>query len=226
MVELQFPVYVPSKGRADKQMTGAMFYAAAVPFRFVVEPQDETVYSEAWGADRVLVLPENDRGLVYARNWIKTYSTRRGDPRHWQFDDDVRTMTRIYKGLRIPVDASVALQVLEDFVLRYTNVALASFNSEFFVPQSGVFANGFPPFRLNFRCYTCFLIDNSLPNMWRGRYNEDTDMSLQVLADGWCSVLLNAFCIRTPATMTQTGGQTDIYQGDGRLHMAQELWSL
>ena len=132
-------------------------------------------------------------------------------------------MIRVHRGFRIPVDASVALQVLEDFVLRYSNVALASFNSEFFVPQTGSFAKKWPPFYLNVRCYTCFLIDNSIPHAWRGRFNEDTDMTLQVLSAGLCSVLLNAFCIRTPTTMTQAGGQTDIYEGDGRLHMAKEM---
>ena len=224
MVDLQFPIYVPSKGRADQQkMTGAMFDTAAVPFHFVVEPQDEDAYVDAWGADRVLLLPENDQGLVYARNWIKDYSTRSGEPRHWQFDDDVARMIRVHKGYRIPVDASMALQVLEDFALRYTNVALASFNYEKFVPVTGDWGGKFPPFYLNTRCYTCFLIDNAIPNRWRGRYNEDTDMTLQVLADGMCSVLLNAFCIRTPATMTQSGGQTAIYEGDGRLHMAKEM---
>ena len=223
MVDVRFPVYVPSKGRADKGMTGAMFDAAAVPFRFVVEPQDEDAYSEAWGEERVLLLPDNDQGLVYSRNWIKRYSTEQGELRHWQFDDDVKVMIRVHRGFRIPVDASVALQVLEDFVLRYSNVALASFNSEFFVPQTGSFAKKWPPFYLNARCYTCFLIDNSIPHAWRGRYNEDTDMTLQVLSAGLCSVLLNAFCIRTPTTMSQAGGQTDIYEGDGRLHMAQEM---
>ncbi len=223
LTDIQFPVYIPSKGRPDNGMTGAMFDAADVPFQFVVEPQDEADYKTAWGDERVLLLPSNDQGLVFARNWIKYYSTDQGEPRHWQFDDDVKVMVRVHKGYRIPVDPSVALQVLEDFVLRYTNVALASFNSEFFVPQTGSFAKEWPPFYLNARCYTCFLIDNSIPNTWRGRYNEDTDMTLQVLAGGLCSVLLNAFCIRTPTTMSHSGGQTDIYEGDGRLHMAKEM---
>jgi hypothetical protein len=64
---------------------------------------------------------------------------------------------------------------------------------------------------------------NSLPNRWRFRYNEDTDMTLQVLADGWCSILFNSFMIQTNTTMTSAGGQTAIYLGDGRLQMARQL---
>ena len=60
---------------------------------------------------------------------------------------------------------------------------------------------------------------------WRGRYNEDTDLSLRVLKDGWCTVLFNSFLIGKRATMTQTGGNTNtIYNtGDKRLAFAQSL---
>jgi hypothetical protein len=49
-------------------------------------------------------------------------------------------------------------------------------------------------------------------------------MCLQVLADGWCTVAVNAFLINKIATMTMKGGNTDeMYAGDGRLKMAKEL---
>jgi hypothetical protein len=72
--------------------------------------------------------------------------------------------------------------------------------------------------------YSCLLILNALPHKWRGRYNEDTDLCLQVLADGWCTVLTNAFLINKMRTMTMKGGNSDIlYKGDGRLEMARSL---
>jgi hypothetical protein len=65
---------------------------------------------------------------------------------------------------------------------------------------------------------------NSLPHRWRGRYNEDTDLCLQVLADKWCTVLFNAFSIQKMRTMTMKGGNSDqLYDGDGRLKMARSL---
>jgi hypothetical protein len=66
-------------------------------------------------------------------------------------------------------------------------------------------------------------MQNAAPCRWRGRYNEDTDMTLQVLSEGLCTILLNAFLIDTMATSSQSGGQTDIYVADGRLEMAREL---
>jgi hypothetical protein len=200
-----------------------MFDRDGVPFRIVVEPNEVKAYRPDFG-DRLLVLPQNDRGLVYSRNWIKKHAVEEGHARHWQFDDDIDYFMRLYRGYRLECASNVALVTLEDFVDRYENVALGSFNSMFFMQSAhGVSRTKAPPFYLNARCYTCFLMLNSLPNKWRYRYNEDTDMSLQVLADGWCTVLFNVFLIFTKETMTQGGGQTPIYTEDGRLRMARQL---
>jgi hypothetical protein len=118
----RYPIFVPSKGRADKEMTAAMFDTEGIPFKLVVEPQEEGAYRERWGAERVLTLPANNQGLVFSRNWIKSYATQKGHERHWQFDDDIRKFYRHHHGRRIKAPARVALCVLEDFVDRYENV--------------------------------------------------------------------------------------------------------
>jgi hypothetical protein len=134
----------------------------------------------------LLVLPEDGKGLVYSRNWITAYSRKRGDVRHWQIDDDIMFVMRMYRGARLYCVSNVAIAAMEDFVDRYENVALASPNSEFFVPESGIMAKNWPPFFLNHRCYTFILFTNRVPCDWRPPNNEDADMSLQVLAEGWC----------------------------------------
>ena len=225
----RYPVYIPSKGRAKDLKTAAMFDSAGVPYRVVVEPSQVTAYADWENRGMLLVLPEDSKGLVYARNWIKDHSISEGHERHWQFDDDVWWISRIYKGYRLQMDAGIALAASEDFVERYENVALASLNSESFLPCNGTSQYKFTPFTVNTRCYTIFLMLNSLPNRWRFRYNEDTDMTLQVLADGWCTILFNAFMIKTEGTANNStgkpegGGQAEVYAGDGRLKMARDL---
>ena len=219
----KYPVYIPSKGRADDMMTANMFDKYHVPYRVVVQPDQVEAYAK-W-KDRLLVLPEDGKGLVYARNWIKDHSIAEGHERHWQFDDDIKYMLRVVRGDRVPIAANDALALAEEFTDRYENVAISSFNSAFFVPSRYGLTDtpNQPPFYLNVRCYTCFLINNVLANRWRNRYNEDTDMTLQALADGWCTILFNAFLIWTVNTMTHKGGQTSIYVNDGRLRMADQL---
>lgn len=196
--------------------------AEQIPFKIAVEPDEVPAYKK-FGLERLFVLPENGKGLVYSRNCIKDYSRQQGDAFHWQFDDDIEYLSRVFRGYRIRCDTAVALRMIEDFVDRYENVAIASINSEFFIPCNGSAQTLVPPFYLNGRCYTCFLIRNDLPNRWRFKYNEDTDMSLQVLADGWCTLLFNAILMKTKTTMMQGGGQTPIYTNDGRLNMANQL---
>jgi hypothetical protein len=220
-----YPVYVPSKGRwrpADAT-TARFLLRDQVPFRMVVEPQEAEAYEALVGRERLLVLPFQDlgQGSIPARNWIMEHSIQEGHARHWQLDDNIREIRRLHGGRRIPCAAGPALKVVEVFSDRYTNVALAGLNYNMFgLP-------GQPPFYVNVHVYSCTLVDNQIPYRWRGRFNEDTDLCLQVLAGGLCTVLVNVFLIFKIRTMKVQGGNTEDYQGDGRLRMArglQEAW--
>jgi len=218
----RYPIYIPSKGRWDRCFTARFLIEDGVSFRLVVEPQEEARYAECFGDDRILVLPFSDRGSVIpARNWIKEHATEAGHERHWQLDDNIRLIYRRYReGRRIPMRSGVALAAVEDFADRYENVAVAGMAYAMFVINT----EQLPPFYLNKHVYSCTLILNSLPHKWRGRYNEDTDYCLQVLSDGWCTILVNAFAVKKVATMIMKGGNTDnLYRGDGRLRMARSL---
>lgn len=216
----RYPVYVPSKGRADNCHTAEMFIEGGTPFRLVVEEPEYDDYAARYGDDRILVLPFVDQGLVAARNWIKDHSIAAGDRRHWQFDDNIRKMDRMYGQKRIDVRSGIALAVCEDFTDRYTNVAVSGFNYTMFFPET----NTMPPFQTNCHVYSCSLILNDTPYRWRVKYNDDTDYCLQVLSGGWCTILLNAFLADKLWTMLVPGGNTDdLYQDDGRTKMARSL---
>jgi hypothetical protein len=81
------------------------------------------------------------------------------------------------------------------------------------------------PFILNTRIYSCILINHAIKHKWRGKYNEDTDLSLRVLKDGWCTILINAFlCGKVPTMMMKGGNSTTIYNtGDNRKEFAESL---
>lgn len=214
----RYPVYVISKGRSETPMTARFLRRDGVPFRLVVEPQEEQAYAEF--AEELLILPFRDLGLgsIPARNFVWEHALNEGHERHWILDDNIRKMSRLHRQKRIPCDSGVGFAVVEDFTDRYTNVAISGMAYRFFA------APGIPPFRHNCHVYSCMLIRNDLPFRWRGRYNEDTDLCLQVLAGGFCTLLFNAFLIDKQATMTTPGGNTDeLYEGDGRLRMARAL---
>lgn len=193
-----------------------------VPFRIVVEPQEHDEYAARFGAERMITLPWSDlgkEGLIAARNWIKQHSIEEGHARHWQIDDNIVQTRRLFHGKKIPCDANYAFSIAEDFVDRYENIAIAGLNySMFAYPVDRV-----PPFFLNSRVYSCTLVLNEIPHRWRTALNDDTDICLQVLADGWCTVLINAFLVQKLKTMSVAGGNTPHYTQDGRLRMAKSL---
>jgi len=219
----RYPVYVPSKGRYSgaRPKTALRLLKDGVPFRVVVEEAERRAYERMVGASRVLVLPFSDlgQGSIPARNWIMDHAIAEGHERHWQLDDNIIEFRRLYRGDRYPCCAGVALRACEDFTDRYENIGISGLNYQMFVPRDTSV-----PFYLNVHVYSCTLVNNAIPHRWRGRYNEDTDLCLQVLADGWCTVALNVFMANKSPTMRMKGGNTDeLYASDGRLAMARAL---
>lgn len=215
----RYPIFIPSKGRPDKCLTTKFLIEDGVPFKIVVEPQEYENYLKNYSKDQLLALPFSDRGsVVPARNWIRDYSQEQGFERHWQLDDNITQINirRNHKYERY--SSKLAFTASEEFVDRYTNVAIAGFRNIAFAWTSTT------PFLLNQQVYCCILFLNTIPNRWRGIYSEDTDICLQVLSTGWCTVLFNIFTITKASAMSMRGGNTDeIYQGDGRLKMARAL---
>jgi hypothetical protein len=216
----RYPIYIPTKGRSEKCLTARFLTRDGVPFQLVIEPQEYDLYAAKFGEKAILVLPfsELGQGSIPARNWIWQHARDRGVERHWVMDDNLWRLRRLYKGYRIACAAGPALAAVEDFVDRYENVAIAGLNYTMFgLPKM-------PPFYLNVHVYSCMLLRTDLPFQWRGRYNEDTDLCLQVLAAGWCTILTNVFLAEKVGTMQMKGGNTDaLYAADGRLKMARQL---
>ena len=100
--------------------------------------------------------------------------------RHWVLDDNIRAFYRLHQNQHIRVGDGTIFRAAEDFVDRYTNIPVAGFAYKFFHPQR----EKQYPFKVNTRIYSCLLIDNDCPYRWRGRYNEDTILSLDIMKDG------------------------------------------
>jgi hypothetical protein len=138
-------------------------------------------------------------------------------------DDNIASFNRLNRNLMCKVASGTIFRVAEDFVDRFTNCVIAGFNYDFFAKAK----EPIPPFVLNTRIYSCLLIDNSLPMRWRGRYNEDTDLSLRALKAGMCTVQFNAFLQEKSTTQMMKGGNTDeFYAKEGTLPKSEMLAKL
>jgi len=224
MILPKYPIYIPSKGRSETCLTARALVHDKVPFKIVVEPQEADAYAAKWGPHHLLVLPFSNRGSVTpARNWIADHAAASEVERHWQLDDNLVWCYRLWQRKRRRCPFGTALRIAEDFTDRYENIAVSGLNYDMFVvPEMGA---AIAPFYHNVHVYSCSLIRTTPAYRFRPRYNEDTDLCLQVLSDGWCTVLINAVCVKKMWTMTMKGGNTDTlrYKNDGRLRMARSL---
>lgn len=230
----EFPVYIVSKGRWDTRLTSKALEAMRVPYRIVVEQQERDDYAAVIDASKILVLDpayqrdydtfndigsDRPKGSGPARNFIWDHAASEGHGWHWIVDDNIYSFYRMNHNTKIIMYDGAAFRAMEDFCLRYENVAMAGPNYESFALRRQVY----PPFTLNTRVYSCNLIRNDVPFRWRGRFNEDTDLSLRMLKEGWCTVLFNAFLQNKVATQRLRGGNTDTVYVDGTLPKSRQI---
>ena len=218
----KYPVYVISKGRWESRLTSKALERMKVPYHIVVEPQEFDNYASVIDKQKILTLPFSNlgQGSIPARNWVWEHSISVNAKKHWIMDDNIYDFYRLNRNTRNIVQTGTIFKICEDFTDRYENVPISGLNYRFFMVPT----DSHPPYYLNTRVYSCILIDNTLKHKWRGRYNEDTDLCIRALKDGFCTILFNAFLQEKAGTMTVKGGNTDeLYADDGRLKMAKSL---
>lgn len=235
----KYPIYVISKNRWENKTWHTSFRLTQMNVKhyLVVEPQEYDKYIENFNNEYVEVIKMDmsykdsydvfsDLGNVDStgpgacRNFCWEHSMKNGFKYHWVLDDNIDGFNRFWRGHRILVRTGEAFASCERFIERYENIAIAGLNYASFC-KSG---DRVPPYVLNTRIYSMLLIRNDIPYRWRGRYNEDTDLSLRALKDGWCTVQFNLFLGEKLTTQKKGGGNTDeFYKKEGTVPKSQML---
>jgi hypothetical protein len=231
----QFPLYIPTKGRHDRRLTINALQSMGLDFYAVIEEAQYHDYASVIDKKHLLVLDpayqreyetldelgdSKSKGPGPARNFAWDHAKAAGHGWHWVMDDNIWAFYRLHKNTKIKMADGAGFKAMEDFCLRYTNVAMAGPNYESFVVRR----EKTQPFVLNTRIYSCNLIRNDIPFRWRGRYNEDTILSLDMLSAGWVTVQFNAFLQNKIVTQALKGGNTqEFYDKEGTRHKSEML---
>lgn len=230
-VHPQFPLYIPTKGRSQYMHTSKALTAMGVNHFLVVEPQEVERYIQSVDENSLMaeILPldmsfkqayetcdnlglSKSTGPGPARNFAWEHAKANGHAWHWVMDDNIEWFFRFNFNLKTPCRHPAFFRAMEDFCLRYENLAMAGPNYFMFASRKAKA----PAFVTNTRIYSCNLIRNDVPFRWRGRYNEDTILSLDMLKADWCTVQFNAFLQDKMETQRLTGGNTDeFYWSEG-----------
>lgn len=220
-MKAKYPIFVISKGRPEC-ITSKALSRMEQPHFVVIEPQERLIYEEKKSKFATLIetnFSNLGQGSIPVRNFVWDYSTQIND-RHWIIDDNIFNFRIIENGKRIVTNDSAIFTKCEDFTDNFTNVPMSGMNySTFAIPGKKL-----KPFTQNTRIYSCILLSNKEKIYWRGRYNEDTDLSLRFLKKGFCTILFNYFLIDKTATLTMKGGNEEIYkQTNNRYEFALSL---
>ena len=235
---MSYPLYIVSKGRADSRYTSKALEAMHIDYHIVIEEQEYKQYSAVIDKKKIVVLDKtyqekydtlDDLGLTKsvgpgaARNFAWDHSISLGAKRHWVMDDNIRGFFRFNKNKKIQVLNNSFFKIMDDFVDRYENVGMAGPNYYMFIPARTYR----PPFITNTRIYSCNMILNELPHRWRGRYNEDTILSIDIMKDGWVTVQFNAFLQNKINTQQVKGGNTaEFYAKEGTGNKSEMLYKV
>jgi len=225
---IKHPVYIVSKGRHDRCLMAQYFLRENVEFKVAVEPQEVELYEQFMPKKNIFELEFSNLGLgsYPARNACWEDSIKRGAEKHFIFDDNIYRFIKMQKGMRRKSEKPIALEslyILQAFMERYSNLPLCGYNYSSF---AGTWTH--KPFYLNTHVYSGMLIENKIPYRWRLKYNEDVDLNLQILHDGFCTVLFNMYLIQKVSTTAKMkgGNQTDLYQNNDPMKKVLKVKSL
>lgn len=167
----RFPLYIPSKNRADICLTAHALERMGVPFRIVVEEQQREAYARVFPDERLLTLDPSyqrtydtcdelgdtkGKGPGPARNFIWEHAIAEGHEWHWVMDDNISLFSHFHRNQQIPCGDGTPFHAMETFVLRYANIAMAGPSYWTFCPSR----RKVPPFVVGTRIYSCNFIRN------------------------------------------------------------------
>lgn len=231
----QFPFYIPTRGRPDRQLTAGRLLTIGITPTLVVEDAEYDAYVAANPACNIEVWPSSYMDdyertpeldphptTGAAHNFAWDHSRAAGFTHHWILDDNIRTFWhRSDQGRYSGKPTAKHFRWHESLMLRYRNLA------GFSLGQGMTF--GDKPFRLNTRLYCAVLYRNDLNEYgikWRRGLNDDTIVSLDILKTHyWCTAESHMLGIQKLPTSRKgrlPGGMTDFYANGGFARKAAE----
>lgn len=213
-------IYVITKGRWDTNYTVKSLEKMRVKkYRVVIERDEVDNYIKS-GIDisKIIIFDkpkvENKSGIP-VRNFVWLFSREMGETHHWILDDNIEGFFRWNRNKRFEVRNASPFVHIEEYMATKNNVAQCGMNYRCFHNDIDYIKDLITK---NTRIYSCILIKNDLPKLklkkllWRGQFNEDTDLSLRILKAGYATLLFNNYLCGKKQTGTVKGGNQQLYK--------------
>lgn len=200
-------IFVPSKNRIDNSTLLKFAEEQNQDITVVVEPQDYENYKNKYKSFNYLVLPINNGGITYVRNFIKQYTEENSIATYWQLDDDLtgffnREGTKL---IRTGFDALYSSQLQ----FNKNKISLGSLEYRQFAWSAS------KEMILNSFCDSCVYVDNVKTFGLRYRDyvsgKEDRDFAMQVIKFGQNTGRTTLYAFSAPANGSNAGGLKEIF---------------
>lgn len=226
----KYPIFVISKGRYNVELNKKLIYQAPltikylekcnIDYKIIVEKQEYQEYCKSINKENIIILPDEymnkNQGSIPVRNFVHHYNLKNKNHAYWILDDNIRNYIYNDNDERFKITDGLAFRLNENILDNHQNLYLTGHQYKMFImPKQSIT----PIISNHTRVYSSILIKTDIPvinennDIWRGKYNEDTDLSLRILKLGLPTLITNNIVADKEKTGGK-GGNELIYKED------------
>lgn len=198
-------IFIPTKGRYENCKTANLIGAYKNLF-LVVEPQEYNKYKANFPDFNIIQLPQNNKGIIYCRNFIKQFTEEKGIKYYWQIDDDISYIYKRDNTKLVRHNPLKALIYCTSYFLD-ENIAVGALEYRQFAwsANKDIILNSF--------CDSVVFMNNILTKNMRYTEGtkEDRDFCIQTINKGLATGRITKYAFSAPANGSNKGGLKEIF---------------
>jgi len=219
---VKYPGLIATKGRAGQSSTIENALKENLPIRLIVEPQDALDYCREYPTAEIYELPENNKGITYARNFCLNMARREGFPWFWMLDDDIKQLYIVIDGKVHKAPMKEVFARAEALITMQPTVAIGALEYQQYAWSAK------KQMTFNSYCDQVVLVsaERTKPLQYREDCKEDRDFVLQVLQMGMDTCRTSWLAFSSPKNGSNKGGLHDAYKGGLENHWSAKMVKL
>lgn len=205
-------IFIPTKNRLENSTLLKFSNENNINVNVVLEPQDYEKYKLKYPNFNYIILPINNGGITYVRNYIKKYTIDNLIDYYWQLDDDITGLFYREGTKLIRSDFNILKKAQEQFIKNNISLGALEYRQFAWSASKDIIENSF--------CDSCVFVNNiELKNLIYNNYlegKEDRDFAMQVIKLGKKTGRTTIYAFSAPANGSNDGGLKETFYDIGK----------
>jgi len=205
-------IFIPTKNRLENSTLLKFANEKNENINVVLEPQDYEKYKLKYPNFNYIILPINNGGITYVRNYIKKYTMDNLIDNYWQLDDDITGLFYREGTKLIRSDFNILKKAKEQFIKNNISLGALEYRQFAWSANKDIIENSF--------CDSCVFVNNiELKNLTYNDYvegKEDRDFAMQVIKFGKKTGRTTLYAFSAPSNGSNEGGLKEIFYDIGK----------